>query len=763
MTPIKTFHIHIKGIVQGVGFRPFVYNLFNSYKLNGWVNNTTNGVHIQFNTTKVFANKILNILQEKAPKLAIITNVSLEEVNSIEYFNFKIIHSSIHKKTTQLLTPDYAMCTDCSNELNTQKNKRFQYPFITCTNCGPRFSIIKSLPYDRATTTMDNFTMCKSCNEEYNNPLDRRYFSQTNSCSTCSIELSLYENSKLQDNFTNLDYIVEQWEKGKIIAIKGIGGYILTCDATNPTVIKRLRKLKNRPAKPLALIYHDIYELAEDVEMGIGEKIELEEPSSPIVLLNIKKDRMTPIALDEIAPNLNRIGVMMPYTPLYKLLLDKFKKPIVATSGNMSNSTIIYQDNIALKELSEIADIILVNNRQITVPQDDSIISYSFIKYYRTVIRRARGLAPSYINLNLNLPKTSVLAMGAMLKSSFTLLNHQNIYISQYLGNTENYETENNYKNTLSHFKNLFQPKLNIILTDKHPNYFTTVFGKELAVNKKIQSIEIQHHKAHFCAVLGENNLVNSDEKILGVIWDGTGLGDDGNIWGGEFFTYLQGKIERVHHIDEFPFILGDKMPKEPRISAFVMTSHIKDNKIVKEKFSKTEWKIYQTLVKTESLKSTSVGRLFDAVASIILGIDKQTYEGEAAMQLESAAHNYFRTNNFTLYYSYLKSNRIPEKFVDYLIKNILLDIEKGYEKNFISAKFHISLAHYISIIANQSRAIEIKKVAFSGGVFQNQLLIELLISFMDDDFELYFHKELSPNDENISFGQLMYYIYNQD
>ncbi len=763
MTPLKTFHIHIKGIVQGVGFRPFVYKLFVSQKLNGWVKNTTNGVHIQFNATKEFSNKILNILQKKAPKLAIITGISIEEIAGIEYLDFKIIHSSDKEKTTQLLTPDYAMCDDCSNELNTKENKRFQYPFITCTNCGPRFSIIKALPYDRINTTMDSFMMCDSCKKEYEDPLDRRYFSQTNSCPECSIELSLYENGKLHSNFTDLDHIVEQWHQGKIIAIKGIGGYILTCDATNAEVIKRLRKLKHRPTKPLALMYHDIYELAEDVEMGIGEKIELEEPSSPIVLLQIKKDRMTPIAIDEIAPNLNHIGVMMPYTPLYKLLLEKFEKPIVATSGNISNSTIIYQDKKAISELSKIADIILLNNREIVIPQDDSVVSYSFIKYYRTVIRRSRGLAPSYINLNLVLPKTSVLSMGAMIKSSFTILNHQNIYISQYLGSTDNYEAESNYKNTLSHFENLFQPKFDIVLTDKHPNYFTTIFGKEIAARKNIRFIEIQHHKAHFFAVMGENGLFNSKDKILGVVWDGTGLGDDGNIWGGEFFTYQQGKTERIHHIDEFPFILGDKMPKEPRISAFVMASQFENNEIIKAKFSKTEWQIYQTLAKTTSLKSTSVGRLFDAAASIILGIDKQTYEGEAAMQLESAAHQYFRTNNFTTFYSYLKSDEMPENFIKYLIKNILLDIKKGYEKYFIAAKFHISLAHYISFIVNQSKALGIKKVTFSGGVFQNQLLIELLISFMDDDFELYFHKELSPNDENISFGQLMYYIYNQD
>tara|TARA_R110001592_G_scaffold208897_2_gene459982 strand:- start:6471 stop:8738 length:2268 start_codon:yes stop_codon:yes gene_type:complete len=755
---LKTFHIHIQGIVQGVGFRPYVYQFFTSKNTHGCVNNTTDGVHIYVNMPKESSNLILEELIKNAPQRAIITSSSIEEIDAISFSDFRIIQSATSQKPNVLLTPDFAICEDCKTELHSKSHKKHLYPFITCTNCGPRYSIAKSLPYDRETTTMNSFSMCPSCNEEYNNPSDRRYFSQTNTCSNCAIDLSLYKDGKTEKKFSNLDFIIEQWNQGKIIAIKGIGGYLLTCDATNSAAIKRLRKLKNRPSKPFAVMYHDIYELSEDVEMGIGEKLELEDPSAPIVLLSIQKDRMTPISLEDIAPNMNTLGVMMPYTPLYKLLLDGFKKPIVATSGNISNSTIIYQDD--MEALSKIADIILLNNRDITIPQDDSVVRYSSIKSYRTVIRRSRGLAPSYINPDLKLPNTSVLAMGAMLKSAFTLLDNKNIHISQYLGSTDTLEAEQNYKNTLSHFQNLFNPNLEVILTDKHPNYFTTGFGKDIASNKNIECIEIQHHKAHFFAVLGENNLLDSDEKILGVVWDGTGLGDDGNIWGGEFFTYHKGKTERLHYIQEFPFILGDKMPKEPRISAFVMASHITNNNLIRDKFSKTEWQIYQKLKQNTDLKSTSIGRLFDAVTSIVLGIDKQTFEGEAAMLLENAAYRYFRANNFTKYYSYIKNNEIPNNFIDFLIENIFIDLEKEFDKDFIAAKFHISLAHYIALISKKQKA---KKVAFSGGVFQNQWIIELIIAFMDDDFELYFHKQLSPNDENISFGQLMHYIYSKD
>ncbi len=758
---MKTYHIYIKGIVQGVGFRPFIYKLAKDLQLVGWVNNTSNGVNIQFNSEKKLSNIFVKRIKNEAPNLSTIISINIEEVSFENYSKFKIIHSSSNKEASLLLTPDFAMCGDCKEELTSENNKRYQYPFITCTNCGPRYSIIKTLPYDRETTTMDSFAMCPSCQKEYDNPLDRRYYSQTNSCPDCAIEISLFENGELQRNFRDFYYIIEQWNNGKIIAIKGIGGYLLTCDATNPNAIKRLRKLKNRPTKPFALLYHDIYELAEDVEMDICEKLELENTKASIVLLNIKQDMMTPLAIDQIAPNLNQIGVMMPYTPLYKLLLSRFNKPIIATSGNVSNSTIIYEDNKSIDELSKIADLILLNNREIVIPQDDSVVRFSTVKFQKIIIRRSRGLAPSYINPKLKLSNKTILSTGAMLKSTFTLLNKQNIYISQYLGNTDNYEAELNYKNTFSHFNQLFQPKLEVVLVDKHPNYFVSVYGKEIAEMNNIPFIEIQHHKAHFYAVLGENNLLDSAEKVLGVIWDGTGLGDDGNIWGGEFFVYQNKKVERAHHLDEFNFILGDKMPKEPRISALAIASRISETNILKDKFSKTEWNIYQKILQNPPiLKSSSIGRLFDAAASIILGIDKQSYEGEAAMRLENAAYTYFRANNITIFYSYIKENTLPSNFTNFIIKNIISDIEKDFEKEFIAAKFHITLAHYISIIAKKQ---EIKKVAFSGGVFQNQWLVELILLFMDNDFELYFHKELSPNDECISFGQLMYYLYDED
>ncbi len=689
--------------------------------------------------------------------MAKITGYSIDETTPEEFQTFEIIQSSSNSQANLLLTPDFAMCEDCLSELYDPNNRRYQYPFITCTNCGPRYSITRRLPYDRHTTTMAAFRMCLACETEYHDPMNRRYYSQTNSCPDCAIEMMLFKNGKLHYHFTNLDEVTGQWKNGKIVAIKGIGGYLLTCDATNPEPINRLRHLKNRPAKPFALMYPHIEMLKQDVELH--EKIinELNNTSSPIVLIPLKNQPQTPLAMNAIAPGLHSIGVMLPYTPLYHLLLNKFNRPIIATSGNISGNTIIYQDADAIEKLSNISDMILMNNREIVIPQDDSVVRFSYSKKQKIIIRRSRGLAPSYINPNLKLPEKSILAFGAMMKSTFTLLHNKTIHISQYLGSTDNFHAETNYINTLRHFTQLFKPEIDQILIDMHPGYFTHRYGKEFSEKYNIPYKKIQHHKAHFFAVMAENDLLIQNDRVLGVIWDGTGLGDDNHIWGGEFFTYHRRKVERIGHIGEFPFILGDKMVQEPRISALIMSKKIKNQDIIQNKFTAVEWKIYNKLLKTNKLKSTSVGRLFDAVSSILLSHDKQSYEGEAAIYLEDAAFNAIQKKEFSLSLSYLKNNEIPENLPEFIMEKIWYDLKNGEDRNFIAAKFHITLAHYIQ---NFARKTGISHVAFSGGVFQNQLLTDLIITLMQNEFNLYFHKNLSPNDENISFGQLMYDIY---
>ena len=533
---MKTWHIHIEGQVQGVGFRPFVYVLAKEFGLNGWVNNTIDGVHIEINALEKVAQDFYQQLINKAPILAKITKHQIA-VSSQKFFdNFQIIHSNLSGKANLLITPDFGLCQDCQVDISADQNRRYGYPFTTCTNCGPRYSIIKALPYDRERTTMATFSMCKNCQTEYDNPINRRYYSQTNSCVDCGIQMTLFDGNQQAIAPTSsviIDLVCSFWKSGKIVAIKGIGGYLLTCDANNDKTIQLLRERKYRPSKPFALMYPNIDRIKKDLHLSEIEEQEINSSISPILLLD-KKEKNTV----SIAPNLQQIGAMLPYTPLFDLLLKKFQKPIIATSGNISNSPIVYSDEKALAELIQIADFIVTNNRPIVVPQDDSVIKFSTFKKQKIIIRRSRGLAPTYINARLKLSNKSILAAGAMLKSTFSFLHQKNTYISQYLGDLGHFDTEENYKHTVQHFLNLFKVKPEIILTDKHPEYAATLFGESLSKQLVIPIEKIQHHIAHFGAVLGENNLLHSAEPILGVIWDGTGLGDDKQIWGGEFFKY---------------------------------------------------------------------------------------------------------------------------------------------------------------------------------------------------------------------------------
>lgn len=751
-----TYHIHFKGIVQGVGFRPFVYKSALQFQLKGWVNNTNDGVHICFNATNTVAKNFYGFLLDNLPPLSVVTGHKLEKVKNEKFNDFKIIESDDHIKPQLLITPDVSLCEDCRKELYDPSNRRYQYPFITCTNCGPRYSIITALPYDRHNTTMEKFKMCDICLEEYNNPLERRHFSQTNSCPDCSIKMQLYENGKITYDFDDLNKITEFWRQGKIIAIKGIGGYLLTCDATNEHAIQTLRRRKKRPGKPFAVMYPDIREINKDCIIDDAEIKELHSNHAPIVLLRLRKQHKTGIAGQQINNGLNRLGVMLPYTPLYDLLLQKFKKPVIATSGNITNSTIIYQDSVALKELSSIADIILMNNRDIVIPQDDGVVLFSASNKHKTVIRRSRGKAPVYINPEIKINNKCILATGSMLKSVFGFTHQNNIYISQYLGNTETYEAQENYETTFEHLSGILKPDFDLIVTDKHPGYFATNFGKTISKKHNIKRIEVQHHKAHFLSVLGENNLLESSNKILGVIWDGTGLGDDGNIWGGEFFVYENHQISRIKHIGEFDFILADKMVREPRISALAICRNFPDaNDLLQQKFNPTEWNVYQNLLKNTKLKSTSTGRLFDAVASLLYGYDIQTYEAEAGMKLEKHATDFLEKHSTK---SYLQNHDIPEHFVSFITGEILKDIKRNTGKDEIAAKFHLTLTDYIRKVSDY---FKIDNIAFSGGVFQNSLLTDLLIDGCPEGKNLYFQKEFSPNDEGIPFGQLIYGLQN--
>lgn len=753
-----TYHIHIQGIVQGVGFRPYVFRLAEQFILRGSVCNAADGVHIEFNADETIANDFYKKLIENAPILSHITDSRLEKVENQFFEDFKIIHSDKGKKANLLLTPDFALCEDCRKELKNVQNHRFQYPFITCTNCGPRYSITKKLPYDRENTTMDKFKMCPTCENEYTDIRDRRYYSQTNSCKTCGIEL--YQLSKSSKLLESLDTIIEAINNGKIVAVKGIGGYLLMCDATNEGAIKTLRERKHRPTKPFAIMYPSIEMLENDVILRGVEKETLQSPQAPIVLLNLKNATKSGIKTELIAPKLSQIGVMLPYTPLFELITEGVGKPLIATSGNTSGSPVIFQDDKAAEYLSNIADLIVSNNREIVVPQDDSVIKFPFFKEKKIIIRRSRGYAPTFLPTNnpsaINNQK-SILSLGAMMKSTFSWAHEGNIYISQYLGDLESYDTQESFELTLNHFLQLFEDRPQYIVTDTHPDYFSTQLGERLAKEWQIPIYKMQHHKAHFNAVMAENGLLESKEPILGVIWDGTGLGDDGNIWGGEFFKYENKAFLRCYYFDYFPLILGDKMPKEPRISALSLAYDVYGAEdFLDKKFTHTEGVLYRKMLAKENiLQTSSVGRLFDGVASLLDLADKVSYEGEAAMLLEDLALSFFKKHGLDFNESYISEGssyyRIPTKT---LIQNIVFDLKKGKNKDLIAAKFHVSL---VKIIQKVARNVGCKKLAFSGGVFQNSLLVDLIIHHLEREFDLFFHQQLSPNDECVSFGQLFH------
>jgi hydrogenase maturation protein HypF len=761
---ISTWHIHIKGQVQGVGFRPFVYQLAQKFYLKGWVNNTTDGVHIAFNSDDVLAKSFYDEIIANAPQLSHITSHGMKETALVVYEDFQIISSSNEGNPVLLISPDFAMCEDCRKEIKDKNNRRYNYAFTTCTQCGPRYSIFKQLPYDRDNTTMEVFKICNECKEEYNDPLNRRHFSQTNSCPNCPVVMNLYDkrqNIIEEDQYKIINKICALWNDGKIVAIKGIGGYLLTCDASNVNAIKELRLRKHRPTKPFALMFLDLDSFKDEVHVSEYERKELLSTASPVVLLKLKEGANTGLALAEIAPRLPSIGVMLPYTPLYELLLQSFKKPIVTTSGNISTSPIVYKDEAALKELNSIADFVSVNDREILVPQDDSVIKFTAHSQQKLILRRARGFAPLHKNVILSLPKTTILALGAQLKSSFTFLHQQNIHISQYLGDMESYDAQKNLDKVLHYFLHLFNAKPAIVITDNHPDYFTSQLGEQLANKWGSVLWKVQHHEAHFSSVLGEHHLLDEEEKTLGVIWDGTGLGNDGQIWGGEFFIYYQHSFSRVNHFEYFDFFLGDKMAMEPRLSAFSICYEIEElSALLKQKFSSVEWTNYLQLIKNNKLKTSSLGRIVDAVASILGLIDKLGFEGEAAMLLEEQALHYFK-GELNIPVEWLEEEELhlflsPKD----LMRKIIEKVRQGKDKSEIAAWFHVQLVLIIKKVASVHKS---SKICFSGGVFQNGLLVDLLFKILSNQLQLFFNKDLSPNDENISFGQLMSYIMKKE
>ncbi|MBE0422627.1 MAG: carbamoyltransferase HypF [Lutibacter sp.] len=746
---MPTYKITISGQVQGVGFRPFVYGLAKSFSLTGTVSNNEEGVIIYVTGTKDSIQQFFDKLLKNPPPVSKIKSSAIIELGNSLFTDFNIIPSTKSSRLNLPLTPDFAICDDCKKDIQDPKNRRYNYPFTTCVNCGPRWAITNTFPFERDHTSINDFPMCDECKKEYTNPADRRFHSQTNTCHTCGISLVLLDNlgktitTTSENIFKKIAILLAE---GNIVAIKNTGGYLLCCNAENSAVVKKLRNKKNRPNKPFAVLFPSMEFLQNDLKINELQRKSLTSAERPINIIQLGNYKGK-IALKAVAPGLNQLGVMLPYSGILQLLANELNFPIIATSGNIHSSPIIGNNKEAFEKLNNVADYFVQHNLEISHPQDDSVIKFSAKFNQQVLFRRARGYAPNYFEAKLN-SEEKIMAMGADLKSSIAFYPNECLYVSQYLGNLQNFDVYNRFTSTVNSFINIFEQRPEVVLADKHPSYQSTQFGKELAQKNKSKLVEIQHHKSHFSAILGEHQLFS--EKVLGVVFDGTGYGDDGNIWGGEFFDYEHHKIERINHIKYFDWLLGDKMAKEPRLSLLSLASD-EMVEVLQEKFTANELRTYQSLKKTNKLKTSSVGRLFDAVASLLNITDYNTYEGEAAILLENSISSY----DLKSCKSYLSA---PEKGISAteIIKNMCDDYQNGKPKEQLILNFLYTLAFSVVEIAKSKNYIHI---AFSGGVFQNTTLVDLLILLAPKEIKLYFHKDLSPNDENIAVGQLMYYL----
>ncbi|MCF8237634.1 MAG: carbamoyltransferase HypF [Saprospiraceae bacterium] len=752
MTHQEQYHIHIQGQVQGVGFRPLVYQLAEKKGWRGWISNGKDGVHLVLAMNRLEVENALNSIRNQLPSYARILNLHIHRIRAEVPADFQIHTSDDEAASELVLTPDRSMCPSCRAEIMDPDNRRAGYAFTTCLQCGPRYSITRSLPYDRERTTMAPFEVCPSCQREYEDPLDRRYFSQTNSCPDCAISL-IWEDPRTQTQTRDPDRItdlaVAALHDGHILAVKGLSGYLLLTDASNPAAIQELRSRKHRPHKPFAIMYPDLAILEGDVHLTDKSRQILSSPEAPIVLCPKQMQIRSGIAITDIAPNLDQFGVFLPNTPLFALILKAFPYPIVATSANLSGSPMLFREADVRQGLASMADFFIHHNREILVPQDDSVIRMMDDDLEPLLLRRSRGYAPAYIHESFEDWDGSVLALGAHMKGAMAIQHRGLTHISQYLGNLESYEAEESYKQVVQHLLSVLDARPEVILTDNHPGYFTSRYGASLAKAAGVPLQTYGHHHAHFAAVLAEHQLLCDPEPTLGVIWDGTGFGDDGTMWGGEFFLHRNGDYHRLAHLKPFPLILGDKMAREPRLSALSLTEELPAGKeLVDDLFPEKVIQFYrQVLRQDEHMMTSSMGRLFDGV-SALLGLARiQTFEGQGAMYLETMAARAPHRSSY-------RWTTPDEGVLDWteLIDRIIRDRKAGRPTEEIADAFHTSLVYKIGQIAH---ATGVRRIALSGGVWQNAYLTERVIRTLGQEFTILRHTQLSPNDENIPLGQL--------
>lgn len=792
--------IWVSGIVQGVGFRPFVYNLATQLGVNGWVKNTSAGVEIEVEGLSLEVQSFIESLKDQAPPLAQIDEFIWEERPVNSYTSFEILHSETIPDSFQPISPDVSICPDCLRELFDPSDRRYLYPFINCTNCGPRFTIVEDIPYDRPKTTMARFAMCADCNAEYTNPFDRRFHAQPVACPKCGphIWLEIGEDTQQINAITSTQSLLIN---GNIVAIKGIGGFHLACDATNLHAVTELRSRKLRVEKPFAVMMPDIETVQAHCYLDQAEKLILESRARPILILT--KRESSPI-IQEVAPGQHKIGVMLPYTPLHYLIFKDYslktpstKKPkfiaLIMTSGNVSEEPIVYENNEARQRLASLADAFLMHDRPIHTRCDDSVMRVfnplkpqseelqisSFSKKITNQpsslmpIRRSRGYAPYPVLLSIK--TTPVLAVGGELKNTFCLTRDRYAFLSQHIGDLDNYETLTSFENAIAHYEQLFRVKPQSIAFDLHPDYMASRYALKRGSDENVPSIGIQHHHAHIAACLAENNHPG-DRAVIGVSFDGTGYGEDGAIWGSEFLIADYRKYKRSAHLAYVPLPGGDKSTKEPwRIAlAWLYQANIPWEPDLSPlvyavahsspQYNLSDILLHQIQSRLNTPLTSSMGRLFDAAASLIGIRQVINYEAQAAIEMESIVDPSIETAYPFEIHSTEKlwSQDNSKMQVDFILDptpiliGMIHDLRSGIPTETIAACFQNSIAEMVlSTLMAIRKSTSISEVALSGGVWQNvKLLSRTLDLLYREHFHVYLHSKVPCNDGGLALGQ---------
>ncbi len=753
--------LEISGVVQGVGFRPFIFQLAQAYDFTGEVFNTAQGVTLIVEGRKDKMERFLAAIKEKKPPLAILSAVTTTDLSLSHYKNFIISGSSENEsKRSALISPDVTVCRDCILEMEDPKDRRFRYPFINCTNCGPRYTIIKDIPYDRPKTSMGVFTMCPLCQAEYYDPLNRRFHAQPNACPECGPHTFLVDNTgktvTLEDDpVTAAGRLLKQ---GAVMAVKGLGGFHLAADATCEKAVKTLRTRKNRPHKPFAIMARSIDAAAGYVHISPEERELLESIHRPIVLLEKKEapDPGMPSLSGKLAPMNRYLGIMLPYTPLHYLLLETGPKLLVMTSGNPSGEPLSIENSHALKAFGHIADYFLLHDRDIYFRADDSIMQCQGQK--PRFLRRSRGYAPLPLFLKKELP--TILACGAGLKSTVCLTKKDRVFLSQHIGTLDNLEVFSFFKESIKHLKRILDIEPVILAHDLHPDYMSTLYARE---QTGIAKVAVQHHHAHAVSCMAENGL---NEEVIAVILDGTGFGEDGRIWGGEVLTCTEEKFSRRAHLAYMPMPGGDKAVMEPwRMGTAYLykalgASGLDAGTSFAERIGKNklEFLIQMMDKKINSPMTSSCGRLFDAVAAILGIRDVISFESQAAMELEALSGRMPENGYDFIITKAAEANMDPIHLIDPLpvISQIMDAVEQKESLSVISAMFHKTVIQmFVKAAVMVSRDTGIVKAVLSGGVFNNRLIFHGITRGLEKNgISVYTHTKVPCGDGGISLGQ---------